>query len=116
MGQFPENAGIFVNRGAGGRESTVKGTLHLRPTTFFVFDFLAAAISVPVLVYSAWFFGDQIDHVVSYARHTEHGILVAVVIVAAVFGIKAWRKHKRRIAARAASGPAPAPQQPPPAA
>jgi membrane protein DedA with SNARE-associated domain len=109
---------VLVGRFTPGLRFTIfftAGTLHLRPTTFFVFDLLAAAISVPVLVYSAWFFGDQIDHVVRYARRTEHGILVAVLVVAAVLGIKAWRKHKRRIAARAASGP-PLPPPPPPVA
>ena len=39
----------------------------------------AAAFSVPVLVYIAWFFGGQIDKVIVYARQTEHGILVAIV-------------------------------------
>jgi membrane protein DedA with SNARE-associated domain len=108
---------VLVGRFTPGLRFTIfftAGTLHLRPSTFFIFDFLAAAISVPVLVYSAWFFGDQIDRVVSYARHTEHGILVVVVIAGTVLGIKAWRKHKRRLAARAASAPAPAPGPEPP--
>ena len=41
----------------------------------------AAAFSVPVLVYSAWFFGGQIDASSSTRAATEHGILVAIVIV-----------------------------------
>jgi membrane protein DedA with SNARE-associated domain len=53
---------------------------------------------VPVLVYSAWLFGSQIDYVVKYARRTEHGILIAVLLAAAIIGIKAWRRHKRRVA------------------
>jgi membrane protein DedA with SNARE-associated domain len=73
------------------------GTLHLRPSVFFIYDALAAAISVPVLVYLAWFFGGQIDRVVFYARHTEHGILIAVGVALAVVGIRAYRRRRRRL-------------------
>src|SRR6185369_16828657 len=90
------------------------GTLHLRPSVFLIYDFSAAAFSVPVLVYSAWYFGGQIDRVVRYARQTEHGILVALVIAATVIAIKSWRRHKRRLAAAAAMAAA-APAPPPPA-
>jgi len=96
---------VLVGRFTPGLRFTIfftAGTLHLRPSTFFVYDFAAAAFSVPVLVYSAWFFGGQIDHVVSYARRTEHGIVVAFVVVAIIVGTKAWRRHKKRLAARAA--------------
>jgi membrane protein DedA with SNARE-associated domain len=84
------------------------GTLHLRPSVFFIYDFAAAAFSVPVLVYAAWFFGGQIDRVVKYARQTEHGIFLVVLIVVAVIAFKAWRRHKHKAerAALAASTPA----------
>lgn len=72
------------------------GTLHLRPAVFFIYDTLAAAVSVPALVYLAWFFGHQIDRVVSYARHTEHGILIAVVLVVSVLLIRGYRQRRRR--------------------
>jgi membrane protein DedA with SNARE-associated domain len=97
---------VVVGRFTPGLRFTIfftAGTLHLRPSTFVIYDFSAAAISVPVLVYSAWFFGGQIDYVVRYARHTEHGIIVAVIVAATVLGLKAWRRHKRRLAARAAT-------------
>ena len=73
------------------------GTLHLRPSVFFIYDFVAAAFSVPVLVYAAWFFGGQIDRVVKYARQTEHGIVLVVLTIAAVVFAKAWRRHKRKV-------------------
>ena len=72
------------------------GTLHLRPSVFFIYDSLAAAISVPVLVYLAWFFGDKIDRVVSYARHTEHGILIIVVVGGGVLLIRRLVQRRRR--------------------
>ena len=72
------------------------GMLHLRPSVFFIYDTLAAAISVPVLVYLAWFFGNQIDRVVSFARHTQHGLVAVGVLVAAVLIFRAYRKRVRR--------------------
>jgi membrane protein DedA with SNARE-associated domain len=93
---------VLVGRFTPGFRFTIfftAGTLHLRPSVFLIYDFSAAAFSVPVLVYSAWFFGGQIDHVVSYARHTEHGILLAVAVLGTVLGLKAWRRRKQ-IAAR----------------
>jgi membrane protein DedA with SNARE-associated domain len=93
------NRVVFVGRFAPGLRFSIfvsAGMLHLRPSVFLIYDSLAATISVPVLVYLAWFFGGQIDHVVSYARHTEHGILLAVSIAAAVVGFRAWRKRQRR--------------------
>jgi membrane protein DedA with SNARE-associated domain len=80
------------------------GMLHLRPPVFFIYDALAAIISVPALVYLAWYFGGQIDRVVRFARNTEHGILVALAVGLAVLlirGIVLRRRQQRT--------PAPAP-------
>jgi len=97
---------VLVGRFTPGLRFTIfftAGTLHTRPSTFFIYDFAAAAFSVPILVYSAWFFGAQIDWVVSVARRTENGLLIAFVLIGAVLGVKAWRRHKKRVAARAAA-------------
>jgi len=99
---------ILVGRFTPGLRFTIfftAGTLHLRPPVFLVYDFSAAAFTVPILVYTAWLFGGQIDRVISYARHTEHGIVVAILIAAIVIGTKAWRRHKRMLAARTACEP-----------
>jgi membrane protein DedA with SNARE-associated domain len=97
---------VLVGRFTPGLRFTIfftAGTLHVRPSVFFIYDFAAAAFSVPILVYVAWFFGGQIDKVITYARRTEHGILVAIVILAAVIVIKLLRRRKRiaRMAAAA---------------
>ena len=94
---------VLVGRFTPGLRFTIfftAGTLHVRPSVFFIYDFAAAAFSVPVLVYVAWFFGGQIDQVITYARRTEHGILVAIVIAAAVVVVKLLRRRKRIAAAR----------------
>jgi membrane protein DedA with SNARE-associated domain len=96
---------VLVGRFTPGLRFTIfftAGTLHLRPPVFLIYDFSAAAFTVPLLVYSAWFFGGQIDYVVRYARRTEHGIFVAVVIGAAIIAVRAWRRHKRIMEARSA--------------
>jgi membrane protein DedA with SNARE-associated domain len=96
---------VLVGRFTPGLRFTIfftAGTLHVRPAVFLIYDFAAAAISVPVLVYCAWFFGSQIDKVIVYARHTEHGIFIAILIAAAVITIKALKRRRARAAARAA--------------
>src|SRR5262245_60439142 len=98
---------VLVGRFTPGLRFTIfftAGTLHVRPSVFFIYDFVAAAFSVPVLVYIAYLFGGQIDKVIKYARRTEHGILVAILIVAAVVVVKLMRRRKRlaRIAATTA--------------
>ena len=98
---------ILVGRFTPGLRFTIfftAGTLHVKPAVFFIYDFVAAAFSVPVLVYVAYGFGGQIDNVIEYARHTEHGILVAIVIAAVIIGVKLWRRRKR-IATRLAATP-----------
>jgi membrane protein DedA with SNARE-associated domain len=106
---------VLVGRFTPGLRFTIfftAGTLHTRPSTFFVYDFAAAAFSVPVLVYSAWFFGGQIDWVVSVARRTENGLLAVFVVVGAIVAAKAWRRHKKRAASRAAALGASEPESP----
>jgi hypothetical protein len=80
---------ILVGRFTPGLRFTIfftAGTLHVKPAVFFIYDFVAAAFSVPVLVYVAYVFGEQDRPRHQYARRTEHGILIAIVIAAIVVG------------------------------
>jgi membrane protein DedA with SNARE-associated domain len=89
---------ILVGRFTPGLRFTIfftAGTLHVRPSIFVIYDFVAAAFSVPVLVYVAYAFGDKIDKVIEYARHTEHGILILILIGATIVGVKLWKRRKR---------------------
>jgi membrane protein DedA with SNARE-associated domain len=98
---------VLVGRFTPGLRVTIfftAGTLHVRPSVFFIYDFVAAAFSVPILVYTAWFFGGQIDRVVLLARRTENGIVAAIAIGVVVFVVRLLRR-KRRLAARIASAP-----------
>jgi len=72
------------------------GMLHVRPYVFIVYDALAAVVSVPFLVYSAWYFGDNIDHVIKWAKRSEYGILVLICLAAGFVAIKMYRKRRAR--------------------
>jgi membrane protein DedA with SNARE-associated domain len=89
---------VLVGRFTPGLRFTIfftAGTLHVRPVVFFFYDFVAAAFSVPILVYCARLFGGQIDRVIMLARKIEHGILIAMVIGAIVVVVKLYRRRKR---------------------
>ena len=89
---------IFIARFLPGLRFSIylsAGTLRVRPSVFFIYDSLAALISVPVLVYLAWGFGEHIDRVVRWARRSEYGILVAVILAAAWFAVKIIRKRRQ---------------------
>ena len=72
------------------------GMLHVRPYVFFVYDSLAAMLSVPFLIYMAWYFGDRIDQVILWARRSEYGILALVALVALWLAYKILRKRRSR--------------------
>jgi membrane protein DedA with SNARE-associated domain len=74
------------------------GTLRLRPSVFFTYDALAALVSVPALVYLAWIFGEHIDHVVSWARRSEYGILLLVLVAVVWFVVKMLRQRRSKTA------------------
>jgi membrane protein DedA with SNARE-associated domain len=89
---------IFVARFLPGLRFSIflsAGTLRVRPSVFLTYDALAALVSVPALVYLAWAFGAHIDHVVSWARRSEYGILIVVALVAVWFAVKMLRKRRR---------------------
>jgi len=92
---------IFIARFLPGLRFSIylsAGTLRVRPSIFITYDSLAALVSVPALVYLAWGFGEHIDHVVSWARRSEYGILVAVLLVAIWFAVKLLRKRRQQAA------------------
>jgi membrane protein DedA with SNARE-associated domain len=75
------------------------GMLHVRPYVFIVFDSMAALVSVPFLVYSAFYFGDRIDQVLKWAKRSEYGILLLVAVAALIVAIKILRKRRSAPAA-----------------
>jgi membrane protein DedA with SNARE-associated domain len=95
---------IFVARFLPGLRFSIflsAGMLHVRPYVFIVYDALAALLSVPFLVYMAWFFGDRIDQVIKWARRSEYGILALVGVLVLYLVIKIIRKQRSRPVATA---------------
>jgi membrane protein DedA with SNARE-associated domain len=99
---------IFIGRFLPGLRFSIffsAGMLHVRLWTFIKWDGLAALLSVPALVYMAFFFGDSLDVVINWAHRSEYGILIIAAVVASVFLFKMWRKKRRLGALEAATPP-----------
>ncbi len=90
---------LFTARFTPGLRSVVffsSGTLGIRFRTFLFYDGLAALLSVPALVLSSWYWGEQIEQVIEKARKAEHGILIVILIVAALLvGKYLWGKRRK---------------------
>jgi len=90
---------IFIARFLPGLRFSIflsAGMLHVRPYVFIVYDSLAALLSVPFLVYLAYYFGDKIDHVILWARRSEYGILALVGVALLFVGYKLYKKRRAR--------------------
>jgi membrane protein DedA with SNARE-associated domain len=88
---------LFAARFMPGLRSIVfftSATLAIRYRVFLFYDGLAALLSVPALVVSAWYWGEQFDYVVSKARQAENGILLAILAVLLFLLVKHWLRRR----------------------
>ncbi len=107
---------LFSARFMPGLRSVVfftSGTLGISFGRFLIYDGAAALLSVPALVFSSWYWGAQFDEVVAKARAAEHGILAVILLLAAFFGVRAWRAQRAKT--REAASEAARPEAQPPA-
>jgi membrane protein DedA with SNARE-associated domain len=105
---------MFVGRFLPGLRFTIyfsAGILKVRPAVFFIYDSMAALLSVPLLVYAAYYFGGSIEQVISWAHRSEYGILVIVGVAVGIIVLKTARRRRARRVAHAA--PKAAPEPPP---
>lgn len=73
------------------------GTLHLPFRVFFFFDGLAAAISVPTIVYLTYLFGEHVDRVIKYVKRAQFGIVATILVLVAIFIVKTyWTRKKQK--------------------
>lgn len=72
------------------------GTLGIPFRVFFFYDGLAALLSVPLIVYSVFYFGDRIEEVVRWIKRVEHGIIFVILAVIA-FAVVKWALSKRKL-------------------
>ena len=71
------------------------GMLHIPFRRFFFYDGVAALISVPAIVCSVYYFGDELDKVVKIIKRIEHGIFFVILSVVAALIIK-WALKRRK--------------------
>lgn len=83
------------------------GTLHLPFRVFFFYDGLAALLSVPLIVYTVYYFGEEVDHIVKIIKKVERGIFFTIIAIIAFicFRIYFYRKKKRDLELDADNGP-----------
>ena len=90
---------IFIARFMPGFRAPVyfsAGTLHLPFRVFIFYDGLAALVSAPVIVYTVFFFGDQVDLVVKRIQKVESGILIMIGVAAVIVGLKFFLSRRKR--------------------
>lgn len=92
---------IFSARFMPGVRSLVflsSGALGIPFRIFLLFDGLAALISVPAIVYSCFFFGDQINKAVGVIKNVEQAIVALIALGIVYFLVKylvrKWREGK----------------------
>jgi membrane protein DedA with SNARE-associated domain len=90
---------IFSARFMPGVRSLVflsSGALGIPFRVFLVFDGLAAVVSVPAIVYSCYFFGDQIHKAVGIIKNVEHAIVALIGLGILYFLLKYFVKKLRQ--------------------
>ena len=83
---------IFLARFLPGLRSAVFfscGILKLRFSTFFAIDSLAAIISAPIFVMLGYYFGDEIDLLITYVKKVDRVVIITLIaILIGVYVIK----------------------------
>jgi membrane protein DedA with SNARE-associated domain len=89
---------IFVARFMPGLRAPIyfsAGILHLPYRIFFFYDGLAALLSVPTIIGSVYYFGDELDRVVRIIQRIEHGIVLVIFGAILMIGAKWYITHRR---------------------
>lgn len=82
---------VFVGRFMAGVRAPMfltAGILKLNFRTFILYDGTAALISVPLLVWVGFHFGEDINHAFRLAKSAQHTLLYALAAIGAFFGIR----------------------------
>ncbi len=90
---------VFVGRFMAGVRATVflaAGTLRMPFRRFIILDGMAAAISVPILIWIAYTFGDEIDQALKMIRKTGLTLFLVIgtVVILATLVIVRMRKAR----------------------
>ncbi len=70
------------------------GALNARFYKFFLFDFFAAIISVPVWIFGAYYGGEYLESVIDVGKNVQFGIVGFIVLLAVI--TLGWRFYRNR--------------------
>lgn len=88
---------LFAARFAPGVRAAIffsAGMLKVPFKHFIIYDGSAALISVPAIIFSAYYFGNHLDDVISYIRQFEYSILLLVALFICYIVLKSFRSKK----------------------
>jgi membrane protein DedA with SNARE-associated domain len=71
------------------------GLLHMPYRTLLIYDGMAALISVPAIVYSVYYFGDLLEHVIAMIKKVEGGIVGVILLVVLFFVVRHFYRKKK---------------------
>jgi membrane protein DedA with SNARE-associated domain len=71
------------------------GALKLPFRVFLFFDGLAAVISVPLLLGTTWYFGDEIGQAITVAERVQFGVVFLILAVVAWLVLRHFMKRRR---------------------
>lgn len=90
---------VFISKFIIGLRYTVffvSGMMRIGYPRFIKFDAMASAISVPTLIFLAYFNGHRIDKVLSYVKDAEYSILAVASAVILFFVVKYYLSNRKR--------------------
>ena len=71
------------------------GTLRIPFRTFFLYDGIAALISVPTIILVAHTFGGELETLIKKVRKVEGGVIIFVAVILLFVSIKWYYSHKK---------------------
>lgn len=94
------NKVIFAGRFMPGLRTPIffsAGSLHLPFRIFLFYDGLAALISVPVIVYSVFYFGEHVDKVIKIVKKVQFGVFGTILAIVLFLAVKTWYAHRKEL-------------------
>jgi membrane protein DedA with SNARE-associated domain len=92
------NKTIFFARFFLGLRATtffIAGTHTIKAMKFIILDLLGALISIPLIIYLAYYFGNEIEKAISTVKHMNHTLLLVIILLIIFFVIKhSFRKRE----------------------
>ncbi len=93
------NKVIFAGRFMPGLRAPIfftAGTIHLPYRVFLFYNGLATFISVPLIIYAVFYFGDEVERVFKVIRGIEYGILAFILILIALLVVRYIYKKRHQ--------------------